>query len=384
MIVAGVSAIQWLYFFGTFTTTPSRARQIYSNTSSSDNAQYKAGVEISEQELLRRVNKHSFVVKPPSKLQLDDLYFSPSLMVLETYNNSVLQEPKFGCGAFHEVHIIVPSSPHDSEIRNAIRETWGSVAQSLRWPGKALSLSSRLTFVLGITDKENKSLHSHNTDILLDFSTQVPLFNNNKTKDPDFQHKTDTQINDILQFDMVDSYRNLTRKILLALQWVISSCKNVQYILKVDQDIFVNVPLLLSFLKHHGKKNSIYGHIYHGGPVQRDGRWAASKSVYPPERYPVYAAGTAYVVSTSAAETVLKLYPYFPYVPIEDAFITGVLASVGSVARVHVTGFTHSLDPKPLPCTFINDKKYFGNGMTEFDLRKIWRRHVDRGRDDNC
>ncbi|RUS76058.1 hypothetical protein EGW08_016188 [Elysia chlorotica] len=397
VMVAGVSAIQWLYLIGVFTRTSSTSTPkspivslVHNKTRYSElvNTQYKSGVELSEQELLHRVDKLFFMVKPPSKVQLeDDLYFSPSPVAVETYNNSVLQEPAHPCSSGSsddaQVYIIVPSSPQDEETRNAIRETWGSVGRSLKWPGKAISLSSRLTFVLGLMDKENSSL---NTDMLLDSSilTKGHGFNNSKTNDGGFQHKTHAREDDILQFDMIDSYKNLTRKIVLAMQWVVSTCNGAQYILKVDQDVFVNVPLLLAFLKHHGKNNSIYGHIFNGGPVEREGRWGASKLAYPPEKYPVYAAGTAYAVSRSAAETVLKLCPHFPYVPIEDAFITGVLASVGSVDRVHVAGFTHFLEPKPLPCAFINDKRYVGNGMTVFDLRRIWRRHIDRGRDDNC
>ncbi|GFR95937.1 beta-1,3-galactosyltransferase 1-like [Elysia marginata] len=380
LVLAGVSAIQWLYLIGFFTRSSIRSspRVYYNKTNSVDNTQYRAGVQISEQELLRRVNKLSFKVKPPSKLQLDDPYFSPSPLKLEGYNNSVLKQPKFVCGSSHSVHMILPSSPNDTETRNAIRETWGSVAQSLTWPGKALSMSIRLTFVLGVTGKER--------DLTEKFDRRTKAFSLKKgsAKDKETRRKYDAQTNDILQFDMIDSYQNLTRKILLAMEWVLSSCEDVQYIMKVDQDIFANLPLLLSFLKHHGKKNSIYGHIYDGGYVRREGRWATSKLAYPLDKYPVYAAGTAYVLSRSAAETVLNLCPYFPYVPIEDAFITGILASVGSVDRIHVAGFTHSEDPKPLPCVFVNDKNYFGNRMTEFDLRRIWRRHIDRGRDDNC
>ena len=337
---------------------------------------------IGEQELLRRVNKHSFKVKPPSKLLLDDPYFSPRPPVLEHYNNSVLRKPTSGCRDRHSVHIIVPSSPHDVSTRAAIRETWGSVARGLPWPGKALSLSVRLTFALGVADKANVS---KKTNSLRGFKKSTAHSSSGwKNKAPSKRHEIDEPTDDILQFDMVDSYKNLTRKILLAMQWVVSSCQGVQYIVKADQDIFVNLPLLLSFLKHHGKSNSIYGHIYHSGTVDRDGRWMASKEVYPLHRYPVYASGTAYVVSRSAAETLLKLCPHFPYLSIEDAFITGILASVASVDRIQVTGFTHWTDDKPPPCAFINDKKYIGNNMTEFDLRKIWRRQIDRGREDMC
>ena len=348
------------------------------------NIEYRAGLNISEQALLYRANQHSFYKKYPPRTLINNPFFSLKPQVLESYNHSLLHKPRSACGDSHSVHFIVPSSPLDLKRRNAIRDTWGSVAQGHLWPGKSLSLSLKLTFVIGVPDKGNDSSNSQKYDNLRGLETELRRVNRNENKDIGRQYYHEIQSDDILQFDIVDSYQNLTRKIISALNYVVSSCKDVQYIVKADQDIFVNVPILLSFLKHHGKRDSIYGHIYDGGMVLRKGRWAASKSIYPPDDYPVYAAGTTYVVSKSAAKTLLKLCPFFPYNSIEDAFITGVLASVGSVDRVHVDGFTHWLESKPPPCDFINDKHYVGNNMTELDLRIIWRSHLDRGRDDNC
>ena len=275
-------------------------------------------------------------------------YFSPRDKIVETYNNSVLLQPKSGCEDSQQVHFIVASSPGDVNTRAAIRETWGSVARDLPWPGKNLSLSVRLTFILGVTNKTNSSLYPQDKE----------------------------QWDDILQFDMIDSYQNFTRKILLAMQWVVSSCNNVQYIVKVDQDNMANVPLLVSFLKHRGKNNSIYGYMLGPGDVLRGDKWEVSTKAYPPTRYPVWASGTAYVMSRSAAETVLKLCPYYSYVPIEDAFITGVLASIGSIDRFHISGFTHHASPTPTACSFIKDDILFGNLIDESELRNIWRKMV--------
>ena len=301
------------------------------------------------EENIPKVIKHLKVDKRRSPKEIfNHSYFLPRDKILEDYNNSVLLQPKSGCGDSHQVHFIVASSPGDVNTRAAIRETWGSVARGLPWPGKNLSLSVRLTFILGVTNKTNSSLYPQDEE----------------------------QWDDIVQFDMVDSYQNLTRKILLAMQWVVSSCNNVQYIVKVDQDNMANVPFLVSFLKHRGKNNSIYGYILGPGEVSRGGKWAVSTEAYEPAKYPVWASGTAYVVSRSAAETILKLCPYYSYVPIEDAFITGVLASIGSVDRFHVQGFTHHTSPTPKACSFIKDDMLFGNLFDESELRNIWRKMI--------
>ncbi|GFO03945.1 beta-1,3-galactosyltransferase 1-like [Plakobranchus ocellatus] len=142
--------------------------------------------------------------------------------------------------------------------------------------------------------------------------------------------------------------------------------------------------LLLTFLKYHGKSNAIFGFVYKGGSVNREGRWAVSEEVYPLDSYPVYASGTSYIISRSAAVTLMKLCSHYPYFPIEDAFITGILATVGSIDRVHMRGVCYWAKLKPEPCAFVNDKIYIGNNMTETELRSIWRLQIDRGRSMNC
>lgn len=186
---------------------------------------------------------------------------------------------------------------------------------------------------------------------------------------------------DILQFDMIDTYSNLTRKIILSLQLLLKTCSSVQFILKVDPDIFVNVPLLATFLRRHGEKNSVYGRMYPNSVVERTGKWAVPRAALPIPRYPIYAAGNAYVLSTDAVRTIVGLAPGFPYVLVEDAFITGILASVGRVRRVNVAGFTKWTEPRPDSCDFVKDKVYVGNNFTEYDLRVYWRDIIDGGRD---
>ncbi|CAG5114522.1 unnamed protein product [Candidula unifasciata] len=184
---------------------------------------------------------------------------------------------------------------------------------------------------------------------------------------------------DILQFDMIDTYANLTRKMIISLQLLLKTCSGVKFILKVDPDIFVNVPLLATFLGRHGDKNSVYGRIYPNSAVERTGKWAVAKSALPISRYPIYAAGNAYVMSADAAEKIVGLASRFPYILVEDAFITGILASVGRINRVNVAGFTKWTEPKPDACDFVTDKIYVGNNFTEYDHRLYWREIIDRG-----
>ncbi|GFO33133.1 beta-1,3-galactosyltransferase 1-like [Plakobranchus ocellatus] len=354
-----------------------------------NNTLNQAGVEVSEEELLLRIKKLPLKLMSPSKQLLKHPYFSLRPSVVEHYTNSVLRQPDSTCG--QAVHIIVLSHPRDVTTRRAIRETWGSVAKGRPWPGKALSLPVTLTFVLGTESPQKHSLSSINGTALSsadkeeksgDETIQSQTYGGRPSSQPEENIESDS--GDILQFDMFDSYANLTRKVLLALDWITSACKGVQYIVKVDQDIFVNVPLLLTFLKYYGENNTIYGHFYNWGKVQRKGMWAVSEEAYPLRGFPAYASGTSYVISESSARILTKLSSYFPYIPIEDAFITGILAAVGAIDRVKVAGFTIWEDPKPNACAFVTDEKYTGNRMNESDLRSVWRTQVDRGHGLNC
>jgi beta-1,3-galactosyltransferase 1 len=59
--------------------------------------------------------------------------------------------------------------------------------------------------------------------------------------------------NDIIQESFYDTYNNLTLKSLMLLKWVISNCNKVTYIMKTDDDMFVNIPILVKALKGRSK-----------------------------------------------------------------------------------------------------------------------------------
>lgn len=56
---------------------------------------------------------------------------------------------------------------------------------------------------------------------------------------------------DILQVEMRDTYYNLTLKLAGLINWLQNKCSKVDYILKVDDDIYVNVRNLFAVIKSH-------------------------------------------------------------------------------------------------------------------------------------
>ena len=243
--------------------------------------------------------------------------------------------------------ILVPSLPHHQNKRQIIRETWGQFARNKTLPGQFRSKRARLAFLLGqCTD--------------------------NKTNHVIVQEKK--KHGDIVVGDFEDSYKNLTRKILLGLKWMSIYCGAADYILKADEDIYVNIPKLMAILTENpaNMTGSIYGHLYGGGRVMRKGRWTVSTEEFPMSNYPPYMSGNSYVISGATAPKLLYTSQYLPYLSIEDAFITGVLPRVNKISQFHVEGFTYWKEPSPDPCTFSLENKVSGNKVTPDLMRKMW------------
>ena len=64
-----------------------------------------------------------------------------------------------------------------------------------------------------------------------------------------------------------DSYHNLTLKTVMGLKWTSIFCPHAQFILKTDDDIYVNVPLLTSVVKKESQMaERIHGSVSPNSP----------------------------------------------------------------------------------------------------------------------
>lgn len=65
---------------------------------------------------------------------------------------------------------------------------------------------------------------------------------------------------DIVQIDMIDTYNNLTLKYVATLNWLMKYCPSVDYVLKVDDDVYVNVRNVAATIRTlTPSRQSIYG-----------------------------------------------------------------------------------------------------------------------------
>ncbi|NXK15743.1 B3GT4 galactosyltransferase, partial [Herpetotheres cachinnans] len=78
---------------------------------------------------------------------------------------------------------------------------------------------------------------------------------------------------DLLQGAFADTYANLTRKTLLLLRWAAARCPAVPFLLKADDDVFVNLPVLTNYLASLRHPRRLYlGRVHWWVQPQRDPR----------------------------------------------------------------------------------------------------------------
>ncbi|KAK3578342.1 hypothetical protein CHS0354_039049 [Potamilus streckersoni] len=221
--------------------------------------------------------------------------------------------------------IFVLSLPKAKEERQAIRKTWGSVANRSHF---FFNISTKIVFVLG---------QMADAGIL-----QVLQDESNEYKD-------------MVQIDFIESRYNLTRKMMHGLRWVKTYCKSIKYILKADDDTFINVARLSDYLLRDADINNdtIHGFMYRtGGTVLREGKYAVKEEELPSPRYPPYVSGTAYILPYNVISNMLDLAERLPYCPVDDAFMTGVLRVILDIKIKHTDNFTDMFQYHYNPCKF--------------------------------
>lgn len=230
----------------------------------------------------------------------------------------ILNQPK-KCKFRHPnkslILVLVHSACNHRPQRDAIRDTWGNHVSLLSKYHPVVIL-----FVLGGCGTE------YNDKLKKEWMT----------------------FKDILQFDFLDTYQNLTLKVIGGMLWVSEFCNNAHYIVKADDDTFVNIKYLKKLFKYPDSNPMIVGHRHENSTVRRSGIWEVSKELYEPEIYPSYCSGSIYVMNLPALKKLLSTQEKsnLKIINIEDAYITGILANKSEISCTHLKSFPR-LDNSP-------------------------------------
>lgn len=152
--------------------------------------------------------------------------------------------------------------------------------------------------------------------------------------------------NDIVMGDFTDHYHNLSLKGILGFKWVSQHCSNSKFVLKIDDDVLVNMfKLLYSFLNHmKGKNKSIFCNLWHKGTmaIQRRGKWRVESHIFSSrEAYPYdYCSGFVVAMTTDLVQAMYMAAMRTPFFWIDDVYLFGMLPSVVG----GVTFYNYALD----------------------------------------
>ena len=156
--------------------------------------------------------------------------------------------------------------------------------------------------------------------------------------------------NDIIIGDFIDSYRNLTIKSLFMLKWFVSYYKNTEYLLKIDDNVRVDIAVLLNILRHyndnHGtSSNAVIGHVLKNRRPERKRhhKWYIPHTVYSESKYPDYIAGPSYLMRSDVAEAIYKACSGVSVpLPMEDVFITGICRKKANINTQYSSRFCYT------------------------------------------
>ncbi|XP_031733292.1 lactosylceramide 1,3-N-acetyl-beta-D-glucosaminyltransferase A-like [Anarrhichthys ocellatus] len=246
--------------------------------------------------------------------------------------------------------LFVKSSPENFERRQAIRDTWGN--ENFVW--SELGASVRLVFVLGV-----------HPDVGQRSRVQSALL------------QEDQACGDLIQQNFLDTFHNLTSKLILQFHWGHEYCRQARFLMSADDDIFVHMPNLVKYLlRQSGAKDLWVGHVHRGAPPVRrkDSKYHVPHDLYPWPSYPDYTAGAGYVVSGDVAAKIYHatlLLNSSMY--IDDVFM-GICAKAMGVSPQEHMYFSGEGKTPYHPCIYYH--MITSHGHTT-DVHSLWQAATD-------
>ncbi|KAJ9599351.1 hypothetical protein L9F63_010172, partial [Diploptera punctata] len=242
--------------------------------------------------------------------------------------------------------VVVCSAVANFEQRSAIRDTWASVPSITN-----SSNTVKVAFLLG--DPDNSTLQ-------------------------EMVEEESLQYADVIQEGFIDSYNNLTLKSVMMLKWVIHHCTNVRYIMKTDDDMFVNVNNLVRLLRVRNMTNLLVGALICGARPIADSqnKWYAPRYMYAGRVYPNYLSGTGYVMSRDIVPRLFKAALKTPLFHLEDVYLTGMCAHAAGIRPRYHPAFSYT-KRKLDPCLYKDKTFITSHHVNSSELRKVWTQMIN-------
>lgn len=234
------------------------------------------------------------------------LQLSPSLQEVERVTDPFVTSST-KCKGLIFLTVLVMSAPTNFDRREYIRDTWShSYTEDIASLKTLKSLTGEESF---IPEKDMFRV----------------VFVLGQSKSPATREKVQEEAKlhqDMVFGSFLEDYTNLTMKTRLGFKWVSYDCNSV-YVLKTDDDVFINAVGIVEWLKDMPRTNFYTGWCNFNSPVVRNPRskWFVSEEIYPANRYPGYCLGGGYLMSNDVVGKVLTKSYGRQLFPMEDLYI---------------------------------------------------------------
>lgn len=201
---------------------------------------------------------------------------------------------------------VIHSAPSHVEARYAIRQTWGHY-------GSRRDIA--IGFIVGRTSNETWEAN---------LSSEQFMYG------------------DIIRGNFLDSYENLTLKTISMLEWTDTYCGHAKFLLKVDDDMFINIPKLLEFTqRHRNHTRHIFGRLAKKWrPIRnKKSKYYVSPALYAPKNFPDFVTGPSYLLTTDMLRDMYEASLQHVFLKLEDVYMTGIISEKVGVKRKHVNEF---------------------------------------------
>ncbi|XP_045211146.2 UDP-GalNAc:beta-1,3-N-acetylgalactosaminyltransferase 1-like [Mercenaria mercenaria] len=165
-------------------------------------------------------------------------------------------------------------------------------------------------------------------------------------------HQESLYYNDIIQGTVYDSYTNITHKAVLWMRWVKEYCPNAPYVLKLDDDVFVNVFSLYNHILLNYKNTSMkmWCEVKDAGKQAisrlRGKKWrVASHELVGLKYYPLtFCRGYFVIMTQDSIGPMYETAKRTPFFWMDDYYVFGILANATGVKHSSLSQFLSDED----------------------------------------
>ncbi|XP_069996362.1 uncharacterized protein [Penaeus vannamei] len=200
-----------------------------------------------------------------------------------------------------KVLVLITTAPDHEKHRTAVRQTWGHFS---------IRKDVVMAFMIGRTN---------NPTIQANIDRENELYG------------------DVVQANFIDHYSNLTLKTVSMFEWAKTYCSESHFILKTDDDMFINMPLLLTFIDSKiNDRRVMYGRLAKGWkPVRnKKSKYYIDTSTYSKTRYPDFLTGPAYLFTNDVVDDIYQKALGTTFFVLEDVLVTGIVGESLRIKRV--------------------------------------------------